>query len=246
MNNTSQQTLSVGSFVAVNYRTAAVFQKHGIDFCCKGGKSINEVCDNKKIPVDDLLLELNSVLNQSAEQGKDYQAWPLDKLADHIEKKHHSYVTEAIPALQQFLDKLCRVHGGNHPELFAIKEEFNAAACELTLHMKKEERILFPFIRKMAAASHNNEPYIAPAFDTIENPINMMMAEHDIEGERFRTIAKLSNDYTAPDDGCTTYRVAFSLLKEFEEDLHLHIHLENNILFPRAILLEKSVSEKLS
>ncbi|MGB3077937.1 MAG: iron-sulfur cluster repair di-iron protein [Saprospiraceae bacterium] len=230
---------TIGSFVAKDYRTASVFQKHGIDFCCKGGKSIDEVCEAKSINPDALLAELANVSGQPKTEGIDFRSWPLDLLADYIEKKHHRYIEQTTPALRQFLDKLCKVHGSHHPELFSIAEEFNASADELAAHMKKEEMILFPFIRKMMAAKMNKEQFIKPGFDTVQNPIHMMRQEHDVEGERFRMIAILSDQYNAPADGCTTYRVAFALLKEFEADLHLHIHLENNILFPGAIDMEK-------
>ncbi len=233
------KTKSVGSFVADDYHTAAVFQKFGIDFCCKGGKSIEEVCENKKISSDKLLANLSDVSKQTGNQSIDHKSWPLDFLADHIEKTHHKYIEQTTPALTQFLDKLCNVHGSNHPELYEIAQEFNASAGELAIHMKKEELILFPYIRKMVAAQEKQKKAEQPGFGTVQNPIQMMMQEHDIEGERFRKMSSLSDNYNPPADGCTTYRVAFALLKEFEDDLHLHIHLENNILFPKAIELEE-------
>lgn len=233
---------SVGSFVANDYRTATVFQKYGIDFCCKGGKSIDEVCENKKLDAGKLLAELEAVTAQPNSQVTDFQSWPLDLLTDYIEKKHHRYIEQTTPALEQFLGKLCTVHGGRHPELFDINEEFTLAAGELAAHMKKEELVLFPFVRKMVSAKNSGEKLFQPVFSTVENPIHMMMEEHDVEGERFRKIAEYSSNYSAPDDGCTTYRVAFALLKEFEDDLHLHIHLENNILFPKAVALEKELA----
>ena len=156
MTDITQKTKSVGEFVADSYRTAAVFQKYGIDFCCKGGKTINEVCESRKIPADELLTELHDVLTQSNDQSMDYQSWPLDLLADYIEKKHHRYVEQTMPPLKQFLEKLCKVHGEHHPELLEIKEQFDAAAGELTMHMKKEELILFPYIKKMVAEKINH------------------------------------------------------------------------------------------
>ena len=242
MMDTTQKTKSVGEFVADSYRTAAVFQKYGIDFCCKGGKTINEVCESRKMPADELLTELHDVLTQSNDQNMDYQSWPLDLLADYIEKKHHRYVKQTMPPLKQFLEKLCKVHGEHHPELLEIKEQFDAAMGELTMHMKKEELILFPYIKKMVAEKINHAEKGVPGFGTVQNPINMMMEEHSVEGERFRKIAGLSDNYNPPADACNTYRVAFSLLKEFEEDLHLHIHLENNILFPKSVILEKELN----
>ncbi len=233
---------TIGSYVANDYRTAAVFQKYGIDFCCKGGKTIDEVCEKKKINTDQLMNELDEITRQPDDKVTDFQSWPADLLADYIEKKHHRYIEQVTPSIKQFLEKLCKVHGSNHPELFEITKEFNASAGELAAHMKKEELILFPYVRNMVEAKTRKEQPAKPVFGTVQNPIQMMMQEHDAEGERFRKIAELSNNYDPPADACTTYRVAFSSLKEFENDLHLHIHLENNILFPAAIEMEKEFS----
>ena len=164
-------------------------------------------------------------------------------MVDYIEKKHHRYVEAQIPILNQYLAKLCRVHGDRHPELFEITEHFNKSAGELAMHMKKEELIVFPAMRKMIQSKQYNSPLAEQHFGTIQNPIQMMMQKHENEGDRFRIIDELSNNYTPPADACNTYRVTFSLLQEFEEDLHRHIHLENNILFPKAIALEKELSQ---
>lgn len=183
--------------------------------------------------------ELDEVQRDSQSDQPDFNTWPLDLLIDYIEKKHHRYVEERIPILKQYLNKLCHVHGNKHPELFGIFEHFTGSAGELAMHMKKEEQVLFPWIRRMVAGTADGKTLGPPQFGTVHNPIQMMMEEHDNEGERFRKIAALSGDYTPPSDACNTYRVAFSLLQEFEEDLHRHIHLENNILFPKAETLEK-------
>lgn len=233
----------IGEFVAQDYRTAAVFTKYKIDFCCNGGRSIEEACEKKGLDSNQLLEELEAVLSTKTDQTIDYKSWPLDLLVDYIEKKHHRYVEETIPILSQFLDKLCRVHGERHPELLKVNELFIASAGELASHMKKEELILFPFVKKMMKAKLNKSSILAPHFGTVENPISMMIHEHDNEGERFRQIAELTNNYTPPTDACNTYRVTFAMLDEFEKDLHLHIHLENNILFPGALKLEQTFIE---
>lgn len=240
-NNAQKQ---IGQFVADDYRTAAIFSRYGIDFCCKGHKTIEEVCNKKQIDANQLLSELEAQLSLKTDQSIDYKSWPMDLLVDYIEKKHHRYVEEKTPVLRQFLDKLCKVHGQRHPELFEINELFNASAGELAAHMKKEELVLFPFIKKMVLAVLNQSVVEAPHFGTVENPIAMMMEEHDNEGERFRKIAEITNNYNPPADACNTYRVTFAMLEEFEKDLHLHIHLENNILFPRAIKLEQQFIEQ--
>ena len=233
---------TIGEYVAQDFRTAALFSKYEIDFCCKGNRTIDEVCNKKDINPNDLLEQIEAILASNDTSGKDFKTWPLDLLADYIEKKHHHYVTEKIPIILQFLDKLCKVHGSNHPELFKINELFIGCAEDLASHMKKEELLLFPYIKKLAGASLDNEMIQKATFGSIENPISMMMMEHEAEGDRFREIVSLSNAYTPPSDACNTYKVAFSMLEEFEQDLHKHIHLENNILLPKAIVLEQSFS----
>jgi regulator of cell morphogenesis and NO signaling len=234
MNITGKQI--IGELVAEDYRAAEVFSKYGIDFCCKGGLTLQEACEKKKIDLEALITDLADITKRVESAKSDYQAWPVDLLADYIEKKHHRYVAEKTSVIQQYLTKVCQVHGKAHPELTEILDNFNESAQMLAAHMKKEELILFPFIRKMAIAGDNEVP--APRFGTVQNPIDMMKEEHSVEGERFRKIAELSGNYTPPPDACNTFRVTYALLKEFEEDLHLHIHLENNILFPKAIKME--------
>jgi regulator of cell morphogenesis and NO signaling len=232
---------TIGSLVAANFKAASVFQKFGIDFCCNGNRTISEACASQNLDNEKVEQEVLSVLASKEKSVIDYNSWPIDLLADYIEKTHHRYVTEKIPELNIYLNKLCKVHGERHPELLSIYKHFLASAEELTNHMKKEEKILFPFIRSMVNAENGQMEIDQPAFITVKNPIAMMMKEHDTEGGRFREISKLSNEYTAPTDACTTYKVAFAILKEFEEDLHTHIHLENNILFPKAIILESAL-----
>jgi regulator of cell morphogenesis and NO signaling len=239
MNDTKEKT--IGQMVAEDYRTAQVFKSHKIDFCCKGNRTLQEVAEKKGLSLATLLQELHEVQNNTMGDQPDFKTWPLDLLIDYIEKKHHRYVEQQIPILKQYLNKLCHVHGNKHPELYGIFEHFSASAGELAMHMKKEELVLFPWVRKMVNATKDDRALGDPKFGTVKNPIQMMMEEHDNEGERFRKIAALSSDYTPPADACNTYRVAFALLQEFEEDLHRHIHLENNILFPKAEILEKKV-----
>lgn len=232
----------IGHFVAEDYRTAAVFSKYNIDFCCNGNRTVEEACDKKGIDCSMIIDEINTILNQQQGETINYKSWPLDLLMDYIEKKHHRYIEGKIPVIGQFLDKLCRVHGERHPELYKINELFTGSAGDLTSHMKKEELILFPFIKQLAKAKLNCGALKPPHFGTVENPIAMMKDDHDNEGERFRKIAELSDNYNPPEDACNTYKVTFAMLDEFEKDLHLHIHLENNILFPEAIKLEKLFS----
>ncbi|MBF6608713.1 MAG: iron-sulfur cluster repair di-iron protein [Flavobacterium sp.] len=233
--------ITIGEIVAEDFRTAAVFSKYGIDFCCKGNRTLEEVCEKKNVSVNTLTEELTRAASDLSGNGTDYQSWPSDLLIDYIEKKHHRYVEEKSPVLIQYLNKLCKVHGERHPELFTIHDLFYESAGELAAHMKKEELMLFPFIKKMIKAKAGNLPLENPHFGTVENPVAMMKDEHTTEGERFEEIAKLTDNYTPPADACSTYRVTFAMLQEFEQDLHTHIHLENNILFPRAIAMEKEL-----
>jgi regulator of cell morphogenesis and NO signaling len=233
--------LSVGQIVAGNYRTAAVFNKFGIDFCCNGNVSIEQACEKIDLDPEEVERNIQQVLSISSDEKSDsgdWNSWSLDRLADYIEKRHHRYVLEQIPVLESYLDKIVNVHGKIHPELREIKKWFHESAGDLTVHMKREELILFPLIRKMVRAKPANKEQVTSS-GSVRNPIQKMMQEHEIEGERFRMIRLLSGNYTVPDDGCATYRLTYDLLKAFEKDLHLHIHLENNILFPKAVEWEK-------
>lgn len=229
----------IQEYVAEDYRTADVFNKYGIDFCCRGHRTLHEVCENENIDPKALLEDLGAIKESSTGQNIDYKSWPLDLLIDYIEKKHHRYVTEKTPVIRFYLDKICKVHGQHHPELFEIQKLFIDSTNDLLAHQKEEESMLFPYIKQMMEAQESGTlPQKPNGFESVESPIEKLMAEHDNEGVRHREIAKLSNNYTMPADGCNTYKVTFELLKEFQDDLHLHIHLENNILFLEAKKLE--------
>lgn len=222
----------VGNIVAENFRTAKIFTDYGIDFCCKGGIKLSDACEKKGVDLEEISAVLEQIVKQKDETH--YQDFGMADLVDHIVGVHHKYVETTIPALKFYLDKIAKVHGDNHPELLVIRDEFFNTADALTAHMKKEEFILFPYIKAMEAARIGNFPLSPAHFGDIENPIAMMEEEHETEGDRFRKISELSNNYTPPADACQTYKVAFAMLQEFENDLHTHIHLENNILFPEA------------
>lgn len=231
----------VGEIVAKDFRTATVFNKYQIDFCCNGNRSVEEVCDNKNLDHLSLIQELSVAMNDSTTETSDFNHWPLDLLAEFIEKKHHKYCETKISEIKPYLEKIANVHGIRHPELKQIKELFDETGAKMSVHMKKEELMIFPFIKKMIKLKNNGEKLPALRFGKDNNPIDLMKEDHNEEGERFRKIRKLSKDYFVPEDACSTYKVSLSLLKEFEEDLHQHIHLENNILFSKAIELEKEL-----
>ncbi|HMU07592.1 MAG TPA: iron-sulfur cluster repair di-iron protein [Kaistella sp.] len=236
------QEKTIGDFVAEDFRTAEVFKKYHIDFCCKGGRTIEEACEKKNINPEDLYKDLETVANRSTNSDIDFNSWPLDLLADYVEKTHHRYVEEKTQMIIPYLNKLCKVHGDRHPELFEINTLFIESARDLAAHMKKEELILFPFIKRMVEAERKGEKLETPRFGTVENPVDSMKHEHTVEGERFEKIAKLTNSYQFPADACGTYQVTYKMLEDFESNLHKHIHLENNILFPKAIALEKTLN----
>lgn len=221
----------VGQIVALNYRAAQVFEKYGIGFCCKGGITIAKACENHRVNLQTVLDELKASLREK--NAIPFAGLNLSELAAYI-VKHHAFVERSIPPLKALLAKIVTVHGERHPELAVIEHLFNETAGALRIHMKKEEFILFPYIKALELAFAGRVPMPNPSFGHIDKPIAMMEHEHDTEGERFARIAVLSDNYTPPADACQTYTTAFRHLKDFEQDLHTHIHLENNVLFPKA------------
>ncbi|HPW70715.1 MAG TPA: iron-sulfur cluster repair di-iron protein [Bacteroides graminisolvens] len=228
--------VSVGSLVAENFAAAEVFSKYGIDFCCNGHVSLAEACAAKGVSVDQILNELNQV-----EEGAriDFASWPIDLLIDYVLKIHHRGIRQKGPQMKQLLDKVASVHGDTHPELYTIQELFEGSLIDLNMHLQKEENVLFPYVLELFEAAEAGQPAEEMHCGSVAYPIDAMMAEHDNEGERYRTIDGLTNHYTAPADACDSYRLILKQLHDFEKALHEHIHLENNIIFPRAIELEK-------
>ncbi|WP_294081020.1 iron-sulfur cluster repair di-iron protein [Proteiniphilum sp. UBA5384] len=231
----------IGKLVAENYKAASVFKKYNIDFCCNGNRTIADACRQKQIDENRLIGELSEVINEKAAGDINVNAFPLDLLTDYIEKTHHRYVEKKIPEITPFLQKVVRVHSDNHPELTEVEQLFFDSAADLSAHMKKEELMLFPYIRLLVRAQLSDGKRPQTGLGSAAAYITQMEQEHTAEGERFRRISELTGNYTPPEDACNTYRVTLSLLKEFEEDLHRHIHLENNILFPKSIQLEEKL-----
>jgi len=235
MNITKAKT--VADIVTKNIKTAHVFKKYGIDFCCGGGITIEKACAKKGLDFSVLKEELLAVDTVTSNEYN-FDKMDLSFLIDHIVNVHHTYVEENIPLLIQYANKVAKVHGHHYTEVVEINNLFTEVANELSTHMRKEELILFPYIKQMVEAE-KDEGYLAPPpFGTVNNPIQMMEYEHENAGNVFKEIAKLTNNYTAPEDACNTFKALYSKLEEFEQDLHLHIHLENNILHPKAIQLE--------
>ncbi|MDP2385753.1 MAG: iron-sulfur cluster repair di-iron protein [Bacteroidota bacterium] len=239
--NNSSSEPTIGELVAKDFRKAEIFKKYNIDFCCGGKKTVNQACNDKKVDYLMVEKELNEIDAIVSRVEQKFDEWNLDFLIDYILNTHHNYVKKTIPLLLEYTTKVAKVHGHTHPEVITISEKFNAAADELNGHMCKEEQILFPYIKQLVLAKSTNQNVPYTAFGAVKNPIEMMEHEHDLVGDIFKTIRELSSNYTPPEDCCATYKVSFLKLKEFEEDLHQHIHLENNILFPKSIELENQL-----
>lgn len=236
------ESKTIADIVSENIKTADVFKKYGIDFCCGGGITLNKACEKHQVDRDALIKEINAAGIIHNRQN-DYKSWPPGFLAEYIQHTHHAYVREALNLLDQYMAKVVKVHGAHHTALYEIKELYAAIAGELKQHMMKEEHVLFPYIKKLEMA--NEEGAILPAahFGTVRNPIQVMNQEHENAGDLMARIKVLSNNYTAPEWACNTFKALYAKLDEFEQDLHLHVHLENNILFPKAIELEQRINK---
>ena len=229
---------TVAEVVTENIKTADVFKKHGIDFCCGGGISIEKACSKNGVEYSVLESELNAI-DSTVSRSYNFDSWDLAFLIDHIKNVHHTYVEESIPILLQYAEKVANVHGHHHKEVVEIYHMFVEVSQELTAHMKKEELILFPYVKQLVKAKKKGESPKPAHFGTVNNPISMMEEEHENAGDIFKVISKLSNNFTPPAEACNTFKALYAKLREFEQDLHQHIHLENNILFPKAIELEQ-------
>jgi regulator of cell morphogenesis and NO signaling len=240
MSVTTEKT--VRELALENPAATRVFEKLGIDYCCGGNKSLEEACRAANLKMDQVLdsLEMVEQSARAAQKDRNWQVEPLVDLIVHIKNTHHKYTREEIARLGPLFEKVCSVHGKNHPELLQIRGIFQGLAQELTTHMMKEDMILFPYMVRMEEATIEKEP-IAPApFGSVQNPVSMMEHEHDSAGNALRAMRETSNGYSAPADACVSYQTLYKALAEFEADLHQHIHLENNILFPRAVAMEKA------
>lgn len=231
--------VTLGSIVAADYRAAAVLEQFGLDFCCGGKRTLEEACAQHRLSVPDIDAALSRLTGAPADVPD--ASWSADELTRVIVRRHHAYVRAQIPVIGAHLAKLVSVHGGRHPELRSIAGHFEQVADELQMHMVKEEEILFPYIRALAAAEEQEAVAPPNMFGTVMNPIRMMEAEHQSAGNELEAVRALTSNFAVPADGCATYRVCFQELEAFDRDLRMHIHLENNILFPKAMALEAAV-----
>lgn len=232
-------TKTISDIVSGDFRAAAVFERHGIDFCCGGNRTVEQACAEKNLNAEQVLSEVSSVCASPDANALQFAAWDPSALVSYIVSKHHAYVRAALPPISAYTQKLAKVHGENHPELLEVAQLFDEVAAEMTSHMFKEEQILFPYISSLESAVAAGGPKPPCPFGTVSNPIRMMEHEHDSAGNAMARIRELTNGYQLPADGCTTYQVGLQELQAFEQDLHTHVHLENNILFPKALELER-------
>lgn len=235
--------ITISEIVTNDFRTSEIFRKYDIDFCCGGQRSLHDICLEKQLDEHKILSELQAMALTRTGTEHIYDEWELDFLADYIQNTHHRYVISEIPVLSAYLEKIAQVHGGNHPELIRVKKLFEESAKAMLHHMEKEEITLFPYIKELLQYSTSPQDADNPVIDPSENPINEMMQEHVTEGNRFKEISQLTGNYTVPADACNTYLVAIRKLETFELDLHRHIHIENNILFPKTLKLEQSLNQ---
>lgn len=236
---------TVGEIAAKDIRKAEIFKQKGIDFCCGGNKTLKEASEEAGITEDELKSALETVENRPLAPSQDYNKWDLDFLADYIVNTHHRYVKENAETIYGLAVKVAQAHADQHPELDSFAQSVHHFLQDLLNHTVKEEKILFPAIKEGVAKqkdpSYNSST--EPGF--IKQPIMMMQREHEIAGDDLTYFRKLTNDYTLPADACNSYNYLFEKMKEFEDDLHQHIHLENNILFPKALELDKELAEAL-
>ena len=235
---TATEDMTVREIVANDFRAAEVFQRHGIDFCCKGNRSIEDACTSRGINLDRVLREVAEATATPGAGGPRFNSWDLKTLVSYICANHHAFVRRALPVLLTHTRKVASVHGETHSELRQVAELFAGVADEMTSHMAKEEHILFPHIVALEEASAVGRTAAPSPFGTVRNPIRMMEHEHESAGDAMARIRTLTSGYAVPEGAYTTYRVCLQELEAFERDLHEHVHLENNILFPRAVELE--------
>jgi regulator of cell morphogenesis and NO signaling len=240
MNFTSES--KVKDIAVSNPSARQVLEDAGVDYCCGGGQSLHDACLHSGVSAGEILERLRENKQNINPDAANWAAASLSALTQHIRARHHQYVRISIPRIRGLLDKVKSKHGANHPEVAAIQDLFFQVASEMIMHMQKEEQILFPYIERLEQVSCGNGSLEPPFFQTVKNPIHAMMKEHDSAGELLKRICQSSSAYTPPAGACMSYKALYDQLREFEADLHQHVHLENNILFPRAVELESAVS----
>lgn len=243
-NEIPQNEETIGEMVTKDYRKAQVFKSFGIDFCCGGKKTLTEVCKKKGIDTEALQKAIELLKEAPAASENDYSKWNPGFLTDYIINTHHQYVKDNTTFIMELANKVASVHGALHPETIRVAEIFAKVANDLTLHLMKEEKVLFPFIKEMSDVQDKAGRLSESAFGEVSNPIQMMESEHEEAGEALQTIRELTGNFALPAGACNSYTILYKKLDEYENDLHKHVHLENNILFPKAIALERELRQR--
>ena len=225
---------TVGAIVADDYRVARVFQKYGIDYCCGGNETLSSACGSRGINISDISREIETVINQAHDRDLDYNSWNLSFLADFIVNTHHAYLNANLVGIAANCNTIARVHGARHPELIQIAAIFDKIVMDMIPHLREEESNLFPLVKKAESARKSNEKIDGKESLAITESLEKLIHDHDEIGEAVHQIGDLSSQYSLPQDACNTFSVTYHQLREFEDDLHRHVHLENNILFPKA------------
>ncbi len=233
-------TNTVAELALENPASTRVLEQYGIDYCCGGGRKLEDACRDAGLDFNTLISSIEE--GRGRESGVDWGKAQLSALTMHIVETHHVFTRSELSRLTALVAKVCDRHGANHPELLELRAKFEALKSDLIPHMLKEEQVLFPYIHQLEQAIDNGTEPPFPFFGTVRNPVRMMMQEHDVAGDILREIRALTSDFTPPQDACISYTTLYGALRDFEADLHQHIHLENNILFPRAVETENSVS----
>jgi len=231
MSNQTNIEPTIGEIVANDFRAASMFKEAGIDFCCGGNKSLSEACKEKGADASRLIEQLETLAQTPVTGAMNFKEWDLSFLSDYIVNTHHKFVLKNFPELVFYTQKIANVHGDHHPELIEVAALFTRINEELLQHLKNEEEVLFPAIKE---AEKNASTAVK---STIISEITRMQGEHEFAGGAMDKINVLTNNYFIPQDACNTYRVSLKLLEQFEDDLHIHVHLENNILYPKALKL---------
>jgi regulator of cell morphogenesis and NO signaling len=237
---TAQTT--VRDVVAKYPKARAVFEKYGIDYCCGGEKKIEEAVQGKPVTFEELSAELNDAMNRpwaADDTARDWSTASLSELADYIEESHHIFMKAQLPRLRDILMAVEQAHGKRHGEMLKeLRGIYDGLQWEIGQHLMKEELVLFPFIRRVETFVHEGGEEPIVHCGTIQNPIRQMEHEHENAGEALAKMRRLTSDYLLPEDACSTFLALYEGLEAMEADLHEHIHLENNILFPRSVELE--------
>lgn len=234
MDLSSIEKTTVGEIVAADFRTAHVFAARDIDFCCGGNMPLATVCAQKGIDPTQIIRELEAVQREPGGQSQNFASWPLSFLADYIVNTHHAYLKEHDDQIAASARKIAGVHGANHPEVIDIAALFEKIAADMTAHLQEEEEVFFPALKRAEAARTSGQQPEAKDQETMRTALAKLYREHEEIGEAVHAIRHLAHDYAIPDDACNTFVLTYQKLQEFEDDLHKHVHLENNILFPKA------------